>query len=161
MGVRVYLGAFVTAEVIRRGLPSVPASEKVVRDSLRQQGGMDALAMLALPTIHGILAAQRWALIDAVYCAEERMLYEREFGERLVTLALETSRFNRSQRLSLRNQRPLSLEELEERDRYELDRLGIARVMAGAHRTIGNDGTLPEFENALSCFARGLGGGQT
>jgi dephospho-CoA kinase len=157
-GVRVYIGAFVTAEVERRGLPPGAISEKQIREDLRVSEGMDALARRALPTIHSILAASRAALLDAIYCAEERDLYLQEFGNRLVTIAVDTSVANRAKRLSVRNQRPLSAFELAERDRYEIDRLGTAEVMDRAAHSLCNDGSLSEFEQTLNKLVGRLDG---
>jgi dephospho-CoA kinase len=157
-GVRVYVGSVVTAEVNRRGLPRGAASEKLVREELRRSEGMDALAQRALPIIHGILAARQAALLDAIYCAEERELYRREFGQHLATVAIETSVTNRAARLSIRNQRPLSAAELEDRDRYEIERLGTATVMSEADHLLCNDSSLDEFEKALDELVGRLGG---
>lgn len=157
-GVRVYVGAFVTAEVEKRGLPRGPASEKLVREELRLSEGMDTLARRALPTIHGILAAGRAALLDAIYCVEERDIYLLEFGKRLITVAIETSVQNRAARLSVRNQRPLGAAELEDRDQYEIKRLGTPVVMAEADHRLGNDGSLNEFEQTLDKFSGRLTG---
>lgn len=157
-GVRVYIGAFVTAEVERRGLPRGAVSERLIREEMRISEGMDALARRALPTIHGILATSGAALLDAIYCAEERDLYLREFGRRLVTVAVDTTVANRADRLSVRNQRPLSAAELADRDRYEINRLGIAGVMDRADHRLGNDGSLHEFEQTLDEFVGRLNG---
>ena len=153
VGARVYVGAFVTAEVLRRGLPPTPACEKRVREELRVTEGMDALARRALPTIRGMLSAGRVALVDAIYCLEERDFYQAALGEELICLAVETSAAIRAARLALRNQRPLSAAELDERDRYELERLGMAAVLAGAGHRVPNDGGLEDFEQALGRFA--------
>lgn len=148
-GLRVYVGEIVTAEVQRRKLPLTPASERLVRDELRQAEGMGALARRALPTIRSALSANRTVWVDAIYCAEERDIYCEAFSDRLATVGIETSLENRANRLSARNSRPLSLEDLEKRDRYEIERLGTADVMTAADYTLCNDGTLDELKLAL------------
>lgn len=153
VGARVYVGAFVTSEVEARGLPATPACEKKVREDLRNNEGMDALARRALPTIQGMLSAGRVALIDAIYCVEERDFYQQHLGEHLTCLAVQTSAANRAARLSARNLRPLSPADLAARDRYELDRLGIAAVLEGAEHRLANDGSLDDLEQALRGFA--------
>lgn len=111
-GMRVYVGAMVTAEVKRRDLPLTPESEKLVREELRSIDGKGALAQRALPWIHATLAAHRIALVDAIYCEAERDIYRAEFGQRFAMVAVETSVDNRAARLTVRNLRPLSTADL-------------------------------------------------
>ncbi|RMB54628.1 dephospho-CoA kinase [Sphingomonas sp. PP-CE-3A-406] len=151
-GMRVYVGAMVTAEVKHRGLPRTPASEKLVREELRSAEGMGALAQRALPWIHATLSTHRIALVDAIYCEAERDIYRAEFGQKFAMLAVATSVENRATRLSIRNLRPLSPDDLATRDRYEIERLGTTQVMDLADHTICNDGSLDEFEQALDHF---------
>lgn len=90
--------------------------------------------------------------MDAIYCAEESEIYREAFGNRLVTVAVETALEKRANRLSARTLRPLSPEDLEIRDRYEIELLGTAALMAAADYTLGNDGTLNELQQALDGF---------
>jgi dephospho-CoA kinase len=155
-GARVYVGAFVTAEVERRGLSATPQNERQVRQELREKGGMDALARMALPTISGIIDAGRVALVDAIYCAEEFELYLTHFGDSVVRVALETRRGERERRLSVRNLRPISAEALASRDEFELVKLGLGRVMAEAEHSLENNGSLDDLENSLKQLAVAL-----
>ena len=161
VGEQVYVGAFVTAEVARRGLPKDAASEKDVRQCLRHERGMDALAREALPTIKGILGAGRAALVDAIYNKEERDLYEETFGDRLVLIAVQTSFENRLERLRTRPDRSLDRKALEARDGYEINQLRLAELIASAHHLVENDCSLHSLEKALEVLTSkfGLGGG--
>lgn len=153
VGASVYVGSFVTSEVIRRGLPATPASEKQVRQYLRDEHGMHVLARLALPTIEGILAAGRTALVDAIYNEEERNLYESELGDHLVCIAVEASFSKRAERLATRPGRSLTPRELEIRDQYELDHLGIGAVIEKSHKRLNNNGSLHDLEETLKLLA--------
>ena len=155
-GARVYVGAFVTAEVERRRLSATPQNEQLVRQELREEGGMDALARMALPTISGIVDAGRVALVDAIYCAEEFELYHAHFGDKVVRVALEARRVERERRLSIRNLRPIDADALANRDKFELIGLGLGSVMAEAEHTLGNDGSLDDLESSLKQLAASL-----
>ena len=148
-GARVYVGAFVTAEVERRGLPPNPQSERQVRGELREEGGMAALARLALPTIAAIRQAGRVPLVDAIYCAEEYELYRTTFEDAIVRLAINAPRSERVKRLAARNLRPINDGELAARDAFEFDRLGLETVISAAEHAVTNDGTLDDLEATL------------
>jgi len=148
-GVRVYVGAFVTAEVERRGLPASPGNEREVREDLRKQGGMDALARLALPTIRAIVSTGRVPLIDAIYCVEEYDLYKVSLDDAIVRLAITATKSERVQRLAARGLRPINADELTKRDAFEFDQLGLRAVISAAEHTIDNDGTLNDLEASL------------
>ena len=156
-GVRIYVGSFVTAEVSRRGLAITPANEKRIRDEIRSDEGMEALARRALPAVRDVILSGRTALIDAIYCAEERAFYEQDLAGRLVCLAIETSAAIRAARLARRNDRPMSPGDLSDRDAYELDRLGLGTVLSTAQHTLSNDGTLGDLEETLQRFLISLG----
>jgi dephospho-CoA kinase len=148
-GVRIYVGSFVTSEVLRRGLTITPANEKRVRDEIRSDEGMDALARRALPEVNKVISSGRTALVDAIYCAEERSLYEREISGGLVCLAVETSAVIRASRLAARSERPICAVDLSDRDAYELKTLGLGTVISSAHYRLSNDGTLSDLEHSL------------
>jgi dephospho-CoA kinase len=152
-GTRVYVGAFVTAEVESRSLPATPENERQVRDELRRAGGMDALAKRAWPTVEAILDAGRVALVDALYCVEEFEFYRARCANKLVRIAIETEKQERERRLAIRASRPLDADALTKRDAFELDGLGLARVMAEAEHSINNNGPLHALENALKALA--------
>jgi dephospho-CoA kinase len=152
-GARVYVGAFVTAEVERRSLPATPENERQVREELRRADGMEALAKLAWPTVGAILDAGRIALVDAIYCIEEFEFYRARCAHRLVRIAIETTRYERERRLAIRALRPLDADALSKRDTFELDNLGLARVMAEAEHSLTNDGSLDALENTLKALA--------
>ena len=101
-GARVYVGAFVTAEVERRRLPATPENERQVREEVRRVSGMDALAKLAWPTVGAILDTGRVALLDAIYCIEEFEYYRARCARKLVRIAIETKKQERERRLAIR-----------------------------------------------------------
>ena len=152
-GARVYVGAFVTAEVAHRRLPPTPQSEREVREDLRASGGMAALAWLALPTIEGILEAGRVALVDAIYCVEEFALYRERLGDQVVRISVEAEKWHREERLAIRTLRRIDAEALAKRDEFELAQLGLGAVLAAAEHRVINDGTLDDLEHTLQRLA--------
>lgn len=156
VGAKVYVGSFVTSEVVRRGLEATPENERLVREELRVASGMAAMAQLAFPTIVGILNAGRIALVDAIYCIEEYAFYKERCSESVIRIAVKAARHERERRLAARLLRPISADALNKRDEFELSQLGLADVMAAAEHTIVNEGSLNDIERTLQPLARSL-----
>lgn len=147
-GIRFYVGGIVTGEMRRRGLKGTPSDERLVREELRRDGGMDALARLALPAIEGFDGVGA-VLLDAIYNDEERTLYAGHFGVDFRMIAMEAPFTVRAQRLAMRANRPSNKEDLARRDAYEISSLGIESVLAAADARVPNEGTLDELEGTL------------
>ena len=63
----VYFGGVIIDEVRRRGLPVTPATERTVREDLRRQAGVDAVARQSLSRIQRSLEANTHVVVDGVY----------------------------------------------------------------------------------------------
>jgi dephospho-CoA kinase len=151
-GRRIYLGDLVHDEVNRRKLAQTLENERLIRLELRQQG-MDALARLALPTIVRLMR-EGCVLLDAICTPEERMLYEAELRVPVAVIAISASFEIRAARLEKRQSRPTTREDLERRDRTELEQLRLEEVLASAEHKLTNEATLGELEAALDEFRR-------
>lgn len=150
----VYFGGVVLAELDARGLGRTPGNEADVRESLRAEFGMAAMAVKSLPAIEAALTAGRDVLIDGLYSyAEYRLLRER-FGDALTVIAVHARKTVRAARLAARAVRPLTAEEMAERDRREVDNVEKAQPIALADFHIVNDGSEVDLKAALAdCVA--------
>jgi dephospho-CoA kinase len=141
-------GALTMQELEKRGLPVNEANEKAVREELRATHGMDAYARLLLPTIVESLSVQP-TVIDGLYSWAEYKFLRGHFGDRMKLVAIFTTRSMRYGRLSQRRDRPLSIEEAEQRDHAEIENVEKGGPIALADYTIVNDGTEPELFQAM------------
>ena len=73
-------GEIVINEVKRRGLPVTPDNERLVREELRRQHGMDVCATFALPRIRALLATHQTLVIDGLYSLSEYTTLRRAFA---------------------------------------------------------------------------------
>jgi dephospho-CoA kinase len=143
----VYFGGEVLAEVARRGLPVGGDSERLVRESLRAEHGMAAIARLALPGIRaGLATAAPFLLVDGVYSWAEVELLRAELPAPLILLAVHAPRTLREERLLHRPVRPMTAEQLRERDEAEIRALDKATPIALADLHVVNDGDRASFE---------------
>jgi dephospho-CoA kinase len=141
-------GALTMQELEKRGLPINEANEKVFREELRAKHGMDAYARLLLPSIKESLAAGR-TVIDGLYSWAEYKFLRGHFGGQMKVVAIYTTRSVRYARISQRPDRPLSLEEAEQRDYAEIENVEKGGPIAMADYTIVNDGTEKELFRAI------------
>ena len=145
---RVYFGGIVVDEVHRRGLDG-PDAERMVREELRREHGMGAMATLSLPAIRGHMERDEPVVIDGLYSGAEREILVAEFGDRLVTVAVHSARWLRKQRLAQRAVRPLTSDEVDARDDFEVRNLDKAVPIVLADLHVVNDADLAALFAAI------------
>jgi dephospho-CoA kinase len=137
-------GALTMQELEKRSLPINEANEKAVREELRAARGMDAYAKILLPQILESLSV-RPTVIDGLYSWAEYKFLRGHFQNQMKLVAIYTMRSVRYARLSQRRERPLSIEEAEQRDYAEIENVEKGGPIAMADYTIVNDGTEKEL----------------
>jgi len=161
-----YFGGIVVDEVERRNQEngwnseqsslSYQQKEKFVREELREQHGLGAMAKLSIPEIDKALNEGKVVLIDDLYSEEEREILAEKYGNESLTLVAMAADWNvRVERAKHRPERPLSEEELVERDDAEIRNIHKAPPIARAHFTIVNNSfdleALEKSKEALQC----------
>ncbi|MBN2469987.1 MAG: AAA family ATPase [Anaerolineae bacterium] len=132
-------GSITMDEIARRGWEVTPQNEKIVREEIRRDEGMDAYAKRALPIIHAMLQSHNSAIIDGLYSFSEWKTLKGEFGAALVVVAVTCDRAIRYTRLGSRPERPLTAQEAEWRDITEIETLEKGGPIAIADYTILNN----------------------
>lgn len=137
----VRMGDVVREEARRRGLEITDANVGGLANEERKRHGYGVWAERTLPHIRGELA-----LVDGVRGRDEITVFHREFGGRLVVLAVHASPATRYQRILGRKRADdvVSREEFEQRDRRELS-WGLSDVIALADVMVVNDRDIDEF----------------
>jgi dephospho-CoA kinase len=154
----IVMGDIIRNAVKEAGLPPTDESMGFIANRLRQEEGMDAVALRCIPLVKA--TGSPLVLIDGIRGDAEVRIFRREFpGFKLIgidagfpiRLARVTAR-GRSDDLK-------SAEELKNRDERECS-WGLARALAEADITISNKGTLDQFTNDVRALLCRLGGGQ-
>lgn len=146
IGRQIYVGRFIRDEVMRRGLAPGHDSEASVRDDMRKTLGRDVFARKVVGELEE--RPNESVLLDAIYVMEEAECYRQLLGNRLWILGLDAKFERRADRLSQRQDRPFSRQELERRDEHDR-RLGVDEVLANADVQLRNNDTISEFIQAL------------
>ncbi len=145
---KVYLGD-VTFDILKqRGLEFTQANERPVREEIRAKHGMAAYAKLSLPKIKDFYQNSS-VIIESMYSWEEYLLLREEFGDNFRVLAIYTSPTTRIERLANRPERPLTKQELIDRDFAQIENLHQAGPIARADYTIINESNRANLEQKL------------
>jgi dephospho-CoA kinase len=152
VGQLVYVGAYVRAEVQRRNLAPTPENEQAVRQSLRDELGREALAKMAVHNLQARNQSER-ILLDAICVKEECDFYRAVLGLNVLIIGIYASFDIRANRLEMRGSRPLSADQLRQRDRFECKNLGLEDVLSTSEYRLTNEGSLKAFESKLDVIA--------
>ena len=153
----VRFGQIVMDEVAKRGLAVSEQNERTVREDLRKEYGMAAMAILNLPKFKPLLESGN-VIGDGLYSFEEYKVLKKEFGQKLVVIAVFASPQLRYERLARRKllpgdkeakNRPLTIKEAESRDFAEIENLNKGGTIAMADFTLLNTGTLEYFKKQI------------
>lgn len=150
-------GSIVVNEVERRGWPITPENERIVREELRRNEGMDVMAKRALPHLRAALESHPSIIIDGLYSFSEYKTLHHELGGAMVVVAVISPRALRYQRLASRPERPLTAQEAEIRDYQEIETLEKGGPIAIADYTLLNEHDSGDLLSALGTLVTTLG----
>jgi dephospho-CoA kinase len=145
----VYFGGVVVDLVRELGMAVTPDNERRVRERLRDEEGMAAIAARSLPSVQHLMAAGAHVAIDGVYSGAELDTLHRGLRSPVPTLAVHAPRRLRTLRLAKRPVRPLTSAEVDARDHFEVVNLDKASPIALADTHILNDSGLEELASRL------------
>ncbi len=144
----------ITQELLEeRGLEVNEKNERMIRESVRREHGMDAYAKLNKRKIDNALERGHLVVIDGLYSWEEYLYLRNIYQHRMVVLHIFASPSTRYSRLSRRDNRPLNEEEAWTRDKTEIENLNKAGPIAMADYTIVNEGSMDELYRRLEEFS--------
>lgn len=149
-------GQIVVDEVQRRGWEGTQENERIVREELRRNEGMDAIARRALPYIRAALEKHQSMVIDGLYSFSEYKTLRTELDVPMVVVAITAPRALRYDRLAARPDRGLTPEAAEQRDWREIEHLEKGGPIALADYTLINDGSAEDLLKALDALIASL-----
>ncbi len=153
---KVYFGNVVMDEVKKRGLEINEANERKIREELRAEFGMPAMAIKSLPKIKEQLENKDIVLVESLYSWEEYLTLKQEFGNELKLLTIYTSPTTRYARLKNRPDRPLTTEEATSRDHAQIENLHQAGPIAMADFTVNNEENIEELKQQIDNIIKTL-----
>lgn len=139
--VGIKLGDHIRQELIAKGLAYTPENERAIQIELREQYGMAALVKLSMRRIQEELDKGNSILLDSMCSFSEREYIRSAIVSVPCTvIAVHAALLDRMNRLAVRPERPLKVEQMLERDALEIDRLEKARLLTLADFHLANNG---------------------
>lgn len=148
------LGQITIDEIEKRGLEVNEENEKTIREEFRKQHGMAAFGILNIPKIEQALQNSN-VIVDGLYSWSEYKIFKKNYGDRLMVIAIYSSAKTRYARLSSRAEkhkndpsikyRSISPEKAKSRDHAEIENVEKGGPIAMADYTVINESTLENF----------------
>ncbi|HEY0965080.1 MAG TPA: AAA family ATPase [Candidatus Saccharimonadales bacterium] len=148
---KVYFGGIVLDEVRRRGLELTQENEQPIREELREKEGKDFVVRRIITQIHDLIdAGQHRIVADGLYTWTEYKALKHEFPGELTVVAVVTPKHKRKHRMASRPVRPLTSEEVDQRDWAEIENIEKGGPIAIADYFIHNDKDLANLETQIN-----------
>ncbi len=139
----------ITMDILKeKDLPVNEENERIIRESLRKEYGMEAYALLNLEKLT-YLSSNGHVVADGLYSFSEYVVLKEHFKQNLVVLAVYAPPTLRYQRLSIRSERPLTQEDAKKRDFNEIQNVEKGGPIAMADMTILNTGTFEDLRKKV------------
>ena len=148
---KVYFGGVTVSQLKKQGIPVNEANERAMREGLRKQYGMGAFALLLKDEILDKLSRGN-IVLDGLYSWSEYVILEELLGDNLILLAVVTNSGVRKQRLSSREVRPLTPEQVDSRDKAEIENLEKGGPIAKADYFMLNNSLEIKLEKQFGNF---------
>ncbi len=152
---KVYFGGVTMTQLKKAGHPINEVNERRMRENLRKTYGMGAFALLLKEEILQKLQ-QGNVVLDGLYSWSEYIILKEALGDSLVLLAVVTDCGIRKQRLATRTVRPLTAEEVDARDKAEIEHSEKGGPIAKADHYVINNGTEQQLKQQFEEFVRSL-----
>lgn len=120
---KVYFGDATFDEIKRRGLEVNWENEKKVREDLRASGDMAIYAKLNLPKIESLYNSGENVVVESMYSWSEYKELKNKFGDDFYVVSVMSNLKVRESRLSVRDVRPMTKEDIKNRDYSEIENI--------------------------------------
>ena len=146
---KIYFGGMIYKEMEKRGIERTAdgESEKHFREMIRETEGKDWVARQVIESTKNLIAAgQKRIVLDGLYTWTEYKILKKEFPGQMTVLAVVVDKSIRHKRVAKRPERPFNAEEIQERDRSEIENLEKGGPIAMADYYLLNNGSVEELE---------------
>ena len=144
---KVYFGGMILKEMEKRGIEITAENEKNFREMIREQEGKDWVVKQVIAEIKDLInAGQKRIVLDGVYSWTEYKMIKREFPGIVTFLAVMTTKKVRYARVAKRVVRPLNTQEIQDRDRAEIENLEKGGPIVASDYFVLNNGTMDDLK---------------
>ena len=153
-----YFGQITLDEIKKRNLDLNPASEKFVREDIRDKEGKGAYAVRIIKQVEDYFEkGDKYVVVDGLYSWTEYKIFKESFGPAATIIAIVAPTKIRHQRLFARKIRPLTEEEAKARDYAEIENLEKGGPIANADYYLANDKDVHDLRASVDKMLDDLG----
>jgi len=148
---KVYFGGIMYKHLKEAGInPGDWEPEQKFREDLRKQHGKGVIAKFAAEEANDLIAAgQHRIIFDGLYSWSEYKVLKHEFPGSMTVIAIVTPKHLRYRRMENRNERPMTRQQVDERDWAEIENLEKGGPIAIADYFVHNDSDIPSLHSQL------------
>ncbi len=144
---RFNLGDITREELKKQNLESTEANEKTIRDKLRKDEGMDAFAKRIAKKVE--TSSPKNIVLEDIISYEEVQYLKEKFKDKIRFVSIEAKENVRLNRLASRKVRPLTKEEVIQRDDHQLNSLNMKKSIESADYHLENNATIAAIKNDI------------
>ncbi len=147
---KIYFGGVIYKAMEEAGIEVTWDSQQKFREEIREREGKDFVVKRVVTEARNLIeAGQKRIILDGLYTWSEYKILKHEFPGEMTVVAIVTPKHLRKQRMANRPERPMTSEEVDQRDWTEIENLEKGGPIAIADYFISNDGNLDELHTQL------------
>lgn len=155
---KVYFGGVIYKAMEEAGIEVTWESQKTFREEIRKREGKDFVIRRIIKEIHNLIeAGQRRIVLDGLYTWSEYKILKKEFPGEVTVIAVVTPKHLRYARMAKRPERPMTSQEVDERDWSEIENLEKGGPIAIADYFIHNDSSLEKLHQQIDGVLEAIG----
>lgn len=152
---KVYFGGIIYKVMEQAGIEITWDSQKKFREEIREREGKDFVVKRVINEVRDLLdAGQHRIVLDGLYSWSEYKILKHEFPSAMTVVAIVTPKHERKARMANRPERPMTAQEVDERDWAEIENLEKGGPIAAADYFIHNDKDIDWLSHQLDDVLR-------
>lgn len=147
---KIYFGGILYKAMEEAGIEITWESQQTFREEIREREGKDFIVKRAIKEARGLIdAGQKHIILDGLYTWSEYKILKHEFPGEITVIAIVTPKHLRKQRMANRPERPMTSEEVDQRDWAEIENIEKGGPIAIADYFIHNEGSLEKLHGEI------------
>ena len=152
---KIYFGGIIYSAMKEAGIEVTWESQQTFREEIREREGKDFVVKRAIREVHNLIeAGQRRIVLDGLYSWSEYRILKHEFPGEMTVIAIVTPKHERKARMAKRPERPMTADEVDQRDWTEIENLEKGGPIAIADYFIHNDRDLDWLHEQMDTVLR-------
>lgn len=152
---KIYFGGIIYKAMQEAGVEVTWESQQKFREEIREREGKDFVVVRAIKEARNLIdAGQRRIVLDGLYTWSEYKILKHEFPGTMTVIAIVTPKHERKARMANRPERPMTAQEVDERDWTEIENLEKGGPIAIADYFLHNDRDVEWLHKQLDVVLR-------